>query len=129
MTERLNRIEQAVERTASNVDDLLGAIARTDRQVRDLRRESADAKQRFEVLRPEAQNDREETRQLWNDAVVQMERNCTEARERFEAQLTESSRRFDAQQETIQRLLLAFINLNRGSNRLRDQLDGFENAS
>ena len=128
MTERLDRIEQAVERTASNVDDLLGAIAQTDRQVRDLRGESADAKQRFEVLRAEAQNDREETRRLWNDAVVQMERGRTEARERFEAQLTESSRRFDAQQETIQRLLLAVVDLSRDNNRLRDRVDGLEQA-
>ena len=64
MTERLDRIEQAIERTASNVDDLLSAIAQTDRQVRDLRGESADVKQRFEVLRAEAQNNREETQRL-----------------------------------------------------------------
>ena len=42
---------------------------------------------------------------------------------------TESSRRFDAQQETIQRLLLAVVDLSRDNNRLRDRLDGLEQAS
>ncbi|MGB3298664.1 MAG: hypothetical protein WBA76_10380 [Phormidesmis sp.] len=79
MTERLDRIEALLETTGQqqakqteDIDTLLGAIAQTDRQVRDLRGESVDDKQRFEVLRAEAQNDRQETRQLWNDAVTQM---------------------------------------------------------
>ena len=129
MTERLDRIEQAVERTASNVDDLLGAIAQTGKQVRELREESANDKQRFEVLRAEAKNHREETRRLWNNSVVKIECDHTKTRERFEAQLTESSRRFDAQQETIQRLLLAVVDLSRDNNRLRDRVDGLEQAS
>lgn len=69
MTERLDRIEASLERSeqratrrAEDIDTLLGAIATTDAQVRELRGESADASQRFEVLRAEAQNDREEAR-------------------------------------------------------------------
>ena len=128
MTERLDRIEQAIERTSANFEDLLGAIAITDRQVRDLRGESADAKQRFEVLRAEAHNDREETRRLWNDAVVQMERDRIEAKNQANADRAENARRFDAQQETIQRLLLAVVDLSRDNNRLRDRVDGLEQA-
>ena len=157
MTERLDRIEAALERTGENlkqttakqakntedIDTLLGAIARTDRQVQDLRGESGDAQQRFEVLRAEAQNDRQETRQLWNDAVTQMERDRAEARERAEADRTEAreraetdraenAKRFDAQQEVIQRLLIELVEMNRDNRRLRDRVDriqGMEQAS
>ena len=100
MTERLDRIEATIERTSSNVDDLLGAIATTDRQVRDLREESADAKQRFEMLRAEAQNDRRETRQLWNDVVVQMESNRAANTEAI-AELTKAVK---TQSQSIDRL-------------------------
>lgn len=69
MTERLDRIEAAIERTSSNVDDLLGNAAQTDRQVRDtcdrvdrLVEKIDESNQRFEVLRAEAQADREENR-------------------------------------------------------------------
>lgn len=129
MTERLDRIEAAIERTSGNVDDLLGAIAITDRQVQDLRGESADAQQRFETLRLEAQADREEFRQSWNDAVTQMASDRAEYRKQAEANRTETARRFDAQQETIQRLLLAIVDLSRDNNRLRDRVDDLEQAS
>lgn len=69
MTERLDRIETAIERTSSNVDDLLGTVAQTDRQVQDtcarvdrLVEKVDESNQRFEVLRAEAQADREENR-------------------------------------------------------------------
>ena len=69
MTERIDRIEQAVERTASNVDDLLGAIAttqadvlRVNGNVDKLTRKASDTDKLFETLRAEAQNDREESR-------------------------------------------------------------------
>ena len=69
MTERLDRLEAAIERTSSNVDDLLGTAAQTDRQVRDtcdrvdrLVEKIDESNQRFEVLRAEAQADREENR-------------------------------------------------------------------
>jgi len=129
MTERLDRIEASIESTRSDIDDLLGAIAITDRQVRDLRGESADAQQRFETLRLEAQADREEFRQSWNDAVTQMASDRAEYRKQAEADRTETARRFDAQQETIQRLLLAIVDLSRDNNRLRDRVDNLEQAS
>ena len=76
MTERLDRIEASLERAEQraakrddDIDTLLGAIASTDKQVQEtgeqvraLRGESADSAQRFEVLRAEAQADREEAR-------------------------------------------------------------------
>ena len=180
MSERLDRIEAILEdvarkqaenaekirQNAEETDVLLGAIAITDRKVQDLLAESADAKQRFEVLRSEAQNDREETRRLWNDAVAQMERDRTEARAQAEANReetrrlwndavaqmerdrvearaqaeasraearaqadadrAENARRFDAMQETIQRLLVAVVDLGRDNSRLRDRVDRLE---
>lgn len=98
MTERLDRIEAAIERTSTNVDDLLGVIATTDVQVRELRGESGDAKQRFEVLRSEAQRDREEYRTLFNDTITQMEKQQRDWRVRF-----------DSQQTVIERLLLSLL--------------------
>ena len=107
MTERLDRIEASLDRSeqratkrGEDIDTLLGAIATTDRQVRDLRDESADAQQRFEVLRAEAQNDRQETRQLWNDTVTQMETDRA-ANADAVTELTEAVR---AQSQSIDRL-------------------------
>lgn len=69
MTDRLDRIEATIEQTTANVDDLLGTVARTDRQVQDtcgrvdnLVEKIDDSNQRFEVLRAEAQADRDENR-------------------------------------------------------------------
>lgn len=132
MTERLDRIEALLERTAEQqarhvdeIDTLLGAIAQTDRQVRDTgNRVDAlvvkidESNQRFETLRNEARADRLETRALWNDAVVQMQNDREE-----------SSRRFDAQQEVIQRLLIELVEMNRDNRRLRDRFDNLEQAS
>lgn len=50
MSERLDRIEASIERASSNVEDLLGAIAVTDRQVRDLLAGSAATNQRVDGL-------------------------------------------------------------------------------
>ena len=132
MTERLDRIEASLERSEQravkrdeDIDTLLGAIATTDRQVRDLRGESADAQQRFEVLRAEAQNDRQETRQLFNDAVAQIEIDRRKSDERF----AEALSRIDAGQENIQRLLVELLNTNRDVSRLRDRVDEMGQAS
>ena len=125
MTERLDRIEASLERSEQravkrdeDIDTLLGAIAQTDRQVQDLRGESADAKQRFEVLRAEAQNDREESRRRFDAVIAQAN-----------ADREESRRRFDAQQENIQRLFVELINVSRDNSRLRDRVDNLEQAS
>ena len=125
MTERLDRIEASLERSEQravkrdeDIDTLLGAIATTDRQVSDLRGESANAKQRFEVLRAEAQNDREESRRRFDAVIAQAN-----------ADREESRRRFDAQQENIQRLFVELINVSRDNSRLRDRVDNLEQAS
>jgi len=125
MTERLDRIEASLERSEQraakrdeDIDTLLGAIAQTDRQVRDLRGESADAKQRFEVLRLEAQKDRDDSRERFDAVIAQAE-----------ADREESRRRFDAQQENIQRLFVELINVSRDNSRLRDRVDNLEQAS
>ena len=125
MTERLDRIEALVERNATGIDDLLGAIAQTDRQVQEtgeqvraLRGESADAKQRFEVLRAEAQRDREEYRALFNDAIAQIEQRQEEWSKRFDSQQREWSQKFDNQQATIERLLLALLDRKEVQDRL-----------
>ena len=129
MSQRLDRIEALLERTAEQqarhgdeIDTLLGAIAQTDRQVRDTgNRVDAlvvkidESNQRFETLRDEARADRLETRALWNDAVIQMQNDREE-----------SSRRFDAQQEVIQRLLIELVEMNRDNRRLRDRVDELE---
>ena len=62
MTERLDRIEATIERTASNVDDLLGAIATTEALVNRVTAKSEGNEKLFETLRAEAQADRQETR-------------------------------------------------------------------
>ena len=131
MTERLDRIEALLERTAEQqarhgdeIDTLLGAIAtteadvqRTTASVNKLVAKIDESNQRFETLRDEARADRLETRALWNDAVAQMQINREE-----------SSRRFDAQQEIIQRLLTELVEMNRDNRRLRDRFDNLEQA-
>ena len=129
MTDRLDRVEEGIE-------DLLGAVATTQADVArvtanvDKLVSKADYNDKlFETLRAEAQADREETRRLWNDAVSQMEQDREIARTEAKADRDENARRFDAQQETIQRLLLAVVDLSRDNNRMRDRLDGLERAS
>ena len=132
MTERLDRIEallegtgqklnQAAEQQNKNtegIEDLLGAIAQTDRQVQDLRGESADAKQRFEVLRAEAQNDRNEYRALFNDAITEIKR-----------QQTDWQTKFDSQQAVIERLLLSLLDRADAQERLQARVTRLEQAS
>lgn len=154
MTERLDRIEATLERTAqqqernaSDIDTLLGAASTYELEARKLHEDVAALiknvttltersrynEQLFETVRAEAKADREETRQLWNDAVNQMERDRAEAKsereenaKRFETQLADSRQRFDAQQEVIQRLLVELVEMNRDNRRLRDRVDRLE---
>lgn len=157
MTERLDRIEQLLERTGErqartteDIDTLLGAVASNEASIQKL---SGDVKllvtkmdegnERFNVLRLEAQNDREETRRLFNDAVTQMEIDRTESRERFDNMLREiqedrrkADERYSAQMEVVQTLLIELtksngnINaVNSNVNSLRDRVDGLERAS
>ncbi|MGB3790673.1 MAG: hypothetical protein WA949_21880 [Phormidesmis sp.] len=88
MTERLDRMEALLESTQQNldrttaqqaknteeIDILLGAVATTEANVRKLTEKATYTNTLFETLRAEAQADRQETRQLWNDAVTQMEK-------------------------------------------------------
>ena len=136
MTDRLDRIEASLERSEQraekrdeDIDTLLGVIATTEANVQNLTAKATDTDQLFETLRAEAQADRQETRQLWNDAVTQMEADRAESRERFDAAMEESRRRFDAQQENIQRLFVELINVSRDNSRLRDRVDNLEQAS
>ncbi|MGB3788901.1 MAG: hypothetical protein WA949_12890 [Phormidesmis sp.] len=143
MTDLLDRINATLDRVAiqqerntRDIDTLLGAISTSEVAAREqaarvdrLIANSEETNKRFETLRLEAQADREEFRQSWNDAVTQIERDRIEARNQANADRTEHARRFDAQQETIQRLLLAIVDLSRDNNRLRDRVDDLEQAS
>ncbi|MEL6469371.1 MAG: hypothetical protein AAFQ74_06550 [Cyanobacteria bacterium J06623_4] len=129
MSERLDRIEAILERTAQrqekqaeDIDTLLGVVATNERKVRELTDKSKYNEQLFEVLRAEAQADRDETRRFFNDAVSQMEAD----RQQVEADRAESKRRFDAQQEVIQRLLIELMEMNRDDRRLSARLDRLE---
>ena len=143
MTDLLDKINATLDRVAiqqekntQGIDTLLGAISTSDVAAREqaarvdrLIEKMDESNKRFETLRLEAQADREEFRQSWNDAVTQMASDRAEYREQAEADRTETARRFDAQQETIQRLLLAIVDLSRDNNRLRDRVDNLEQAS
>ena len=143
MTDLLDKINATLDRVAiqqekntQGIDTLLGAISTSDVAAREqavrvdrLIEKMDESNRRFETLRLEAQADREEFRQSWNDAVTQMASDRAEYREQAEADRTETARRFDAQQETIQRLLLAIVDLSRDNNRLRDRVDVLEQAS
>ncbi len=111
------------------IDTLLGAIATTEANVQKLTAKAGYTDELFEVLRAEANADRQETRQMWNDAVTQANTDRAEAKAQANADRDEHARRFDAQQETIQRLLLAVVDLSRDNNRMRDRIDGLERAS
>lgn len=143
MTDRLDGIE-ALQLTSEKrqakrdeeIEALLGAVATTEANVRRtealVNRVTAKAEDNeliCDTIRAEARADRLETRQLWNDAVTQMQSDRTEAEAQADADLAENTKRFDAMQETMQRLLLAVVGLSRGDNRLCDRIDNLEQAS
>ena len=145
MTERLDRIEAILERTAqqqerssSDIDTLLGAVSTTEVAVRSLQKTTQETEQLFNTIRAEASQDRAETRQLWNDAVTQMEAGRAKTDERFskmidrmnnsDKRFNETLTRIDAQQEVIQRLLVELIQTNRDTSKLRDRVDNLEQA-
>lgn len=150
MTDRLDRIEQLLERTgerqaktAEDIDTLLGAVATNEASVQKLVTKMDESNERFSVLRLEAQSDREETRRLFNDAVTQMEADRSESRERFDNMLREiqedrrkTNERYSAQMEVVQTLLIELtksngnINaVNNNVNNLRDRIDELGQAS
>lgn len=121
-TETLKAVSEQQAKNTEGIDTLLGAIAATEARVQNLTDHAEESNQRFEVLRSEAQADREETQRLWNDAVTQMEADRAESRQKFD----ETLGRIDAQQEVIQRLLVELISTNRDATQLRDRVDGLE---
>ncbi|MGB7086591.1 MAG: hypothetical protein WBD47_13630 [Phormidesmis sp.] len=121
-TETLKAVSEQQAKNTEGIDTLLGAIATTEARVQNLTDHAEESNQRFEVLRSEAQADREETQRLWNDAVTQMEADRAESRQKFD----ETLGRIDAQQEVIQRLLVELISTNRDATQLRDRVDGLE---
>lgn len=150
MTERLDRIEallestgQKLDRTAAKqeknteeIDILLGAVATTEANVQKLTEKATYTDKLFETLQAEARADRQETRQMWNDAVTQMEqdreavRAIAEAdRQKSDTRFNEALNRIDAQQEVIQRLMIELISTNRDATKLRDRVDTLERAS
>jgi polyhydroxyalkanoate synthesis regulator phasin len=164
MTERLDRIEAILEGTtakqqsnADGIETLMAAVSTNLTSCRELRAAGAasdaridrlvvkidESNQRFDIQRGEAQADRQETRRLFNDAVIQMERDRAESRNRFEAVLTEireaqrkADERHAAQMEVIQTLLIELTKsngnisaVNSNVNNLRDRIDGLEQAS
>jgi chromosome segregation ATPase len=150
MTERLDRIEAILERTATQqerhadeIDTLLGAVSTTGVAVNNLVAEMAktnaavaESHQRFDVLRDEAIADRRENRELWNDAMTQVERDRAEYREKFDRAMAQSDtdwaradERHAAQMEVIQTLLLELTKSNGNINTLRDRVDNLERAS
>ena len=146
MTERLDRIEAILERTArqqerstNDIDTLLGAVGTTEVAVRSLQKTTKETEQLFNTIRAEANQDRAETRQLWSDAVTQMETGRAKTDERFskmidrmdnsDERFNETLTRIDAQQEVIQRLLVELIQTNRDTSKLRDRVDNLEQAS
>jgi chromosome segregation ATPase len=112
MTERLDRIEAILERTATqqaqntatlngitdrqaqtaeDIDALLGAVSTNEagisaltENVNKLSSDIAESHQRFDILRDEAIADRRENRELWNDAMSQADADRAEYREKFD---------------------------------------------
>jgi rubrerythrin len=117
MTERLDRIEAILQRTAEQqerntatlkgvtdqqerhaeeIDTLLGAVSTNEVAARDLIAEMAktnaavtESNQRFENLRQDAIADRQETAQKFNDAVAQMNTDRAENAKRFDDTVTQ----------------------------------------
>jgi uncharacterized coiled-coil protein SlyX len=157
MTERLDRIEAILERTATQqerhtdeIDTLLGAVSTTevavDKLVAEMAKTTAEmaktnaavaeSNQRFDVLRDEAIADRRENRELWNDAMTQADADRAKADEKFDRAIAQADtdraradERHAAQMEVIQTLLLELTKSNGNINTLRDRVDGLERAS
>lgn len=150
MTDRLDRIEAlqlaSEKRQAKRdeeIDTLLGAVATTEANVRRtealVNRVTAKAEGNeliCDTIRAEARADRLETRQLWNDAVTQMQNDRDEWRLRVEDIQAKADARYAAQMEVIQTLLLELTksngninSVNTNVNQLRDRVDGLEKAS
>ena len=143
MSERLDRIETLLEasaqrqesidsqisRNAEDIASLRAAGTQTDARINRLTDRAESNERRFETILFEAQADRAETRQLWNDAVTQMEADRAEARAQAEADRADNRQRFSAQMEVIQRLLVELVEMNRDNRRLRDRVDDLEQAS
>ena len=134
LTSEASAERQQRSTNTDEIDTLLGAVAATEALVNRVTVKVEGNEKLFETLRAEAQADRQETRNLWNDAVTQMETDRTEAKERAEANRTEAraeraehAKRFDAQQEVIQRLLIELVEMNRDNRRLRDRVDRTDN--
>lgn len=147
MSERLDKIESILGKVAERqqetanqqakqseeIDTLLGAIAtteasiqKTDASVRRLTVKVEGNELIADTLRAEARADRLETRQLWNDAVSQMQTDRDAYRERFDAAMRRADERHAAQMEVIQTLLLELTKSNGNINSLRDRIDGLE---
>lgn len=129
MTERLDRIEATLERTAqqqernaSDIETLLGAVSTYDLEAQKLHADVAalvrkidESNQRFETLRLEAQRDREEYRELFNDAIAQMDK-----------QQKDWQGKFDNQQSVIERLLLSLLDRSDAQERLNARVARLE---
>lgn len=150
MTERLDRIAALLEQSAQqhaeargDIQGLLESTSENKEACRELRTagEQTDARinrltdraesneRLFQTLLSEAQADRQETRQLWNDAVTQMNTDRAEAKAQADADRAENRQSFSAQMEVIQRLLVELVEMNRDNRRLRDRVDNLEQAS
>lgn len=157
MSETLDRIEALLEqsaqrqaetdaqqaKTSADIETLLGACSTNLTACQELRASGAAAdarldrlteraesnERRFETLLSEMQADRQETARLWSDAVEQMNTDRATAAAQADADRAETRRYFDAQQEVIQRLLVELVEMNRDNRRLRDRIDGLEQAS
>jgi predicted RNase H-like nuclease (RuvC/YqgF family) len=117
MTERLDRIEALLERTAEqqsrnteDIDALVEAISTTDVEVRQLTEAIAHNQKRFDTLRRESIADRTEFRS-------QAESDRAEFRRQIEEERRRSDLRFEAMQENIQRL---FLEMTRTNHRVDD---------
>lgn len=122
MTERLDRIEAILQSTAEQqakntdeIDTLIGvaatneaSIQRLTDSVQELVSKVDESNKRFNVLRLEAAEDRQETRRLFNDAIAHVEQ-----------QQRQWQARFDSQQSVIERLLLSLLDRSDAQERLQ----------
>ena len=111
MTERLDRIEALLDRTAEQtannrgeIEDLAGLFRNTLEAFERTQQEIAESNRRFDILR--------------DDAIADRQRSD----ERFE----ESNRRFQAMQEDIQRLYLEVRSTNVSVAGLSDRVSSLE---
>ena len=122
MTERLDRIEAILQSTAEQqakntdeIDTLIGvaatneaSIQRLTDSVQELVSKVDESNKRFNVLRLEAAEDRQETRRLFNDVIAHVEQ-----------QQRQWQARFDSQQSVIERLLLSLLDRSDAQERLQ----------